>query len=64
MPSIALSIMMGICVYLIQFVGLSYILTLFLQVLSGAFIYIAGSKILKLEEFEYIYNYIKNKHNH
>lgn len=65
MPSIALSIIMGICVYLIQFIGLSYIVTLFLQVLSGAFIYIADSKILKLEEFEYIWNYIKkNKHNH
>ena len=59
-PGILLAIVMGICVYPIQWIGLPDIVILCLQVLLGATIYILGSKILKLESFEYLWSIVKN----
>ena len=54
LPNITLAVFMGICVYCVQFVDLSDILTLIIQVPLGAAIYFAGSKLLHLDSFEYI----------
>lgn len=59
LPGIILAVVMGICVYPVQWLGLSDIITLCIQVTLGAIIYIIGSKIFKLESFEYILDMIK-----
>lgn len=59
LPGILLAIVMGVCVYPIQWIGLPDIVTICLQVLLGAIIYILGSKIFKLEIFEYLWNIFK-----
>lgn len=52
-PSLVLSIIMGVCVYCVSLIGLSDILTLGIQMVIGVFIYIVGSKLFKFEEFEH-----------
>lgn len=59
LPGIMLAVVMGICVYPVQWLGLSDFVTLCIQVPLGAVIYIIGSKIFKLESFEYILDMIK-----
>ena len=59
-PSILLAAFMGVCVYFIQFIGLPDIITLAIQVPLGAAIYIAGSKLLKLEAFYYVWDTLKS----
>lgn len=59
LPSVLLSAVMGVAVYFIQYIGLSDILTLIIQVPLGAFIYVFGAKILKFESFTYILDMIK-----
>lgn len=53
-PTIGLAIIMGVGVLLITFLGLSNILTLVIQVIFGALIYIVGSKLLRLDSFLYL----------
>ena len=53
-PNIALSIIMGVIVYCVNFLHFGNITTLAIQVLLGAVIYILGSKIFRLDSFEYI----------
>ncbi len=60
LPQISLSSIMGVCVYCIQFINLASIITLAIQVLLGLIIYIVGSKIFKLESFNYVLNILKN----
>lgn len=55
-PSIVLSIIMGIIIYPIQYLKLSSIFVLVIQIVFGAIIYILGSKIFKLD----VYLYLKN----
>ncbi len=57
--NIILSLIMGVCVYCINFLGLAPILTLIIQVSLGIGIYIAGSAIFKLESFGYVLNLLK-----
>lgn len=59
-PGILLAVFMGVCVYFIGYIPLPTILTLLIQIISGAAIYIALSAILKLEEFEYLTGMIKS----
>ena len=59
LPGVILAVVMGICVYPVQWLGLSDIITLCIQVPLGIIIYIIGSKIFKLESFEYILDMIK-----
>lgn len=59
LPQIVLSGIMGAIVYSIVFFRTNDVLTLFLQVILGAIIYISGSVLFKLESFEYILNMIQ-----
>lgn len=65
MPGILLALFMGAVVYAVQFLGLSDWLTLLIQIPIGAAIYIAGSKLLHLDSFEYVMGiakgYLKNR---
>ncbi|QTE67399.1 lipopolysaccharide biosynthesis protein [Clostridiales bacterium] len=60
LPNISLATVMGLCVYLLTFLGLSDFLTLLIQVLLGIIIYIAGSKILKIQSYDYLMEMIKH----
>lgn len=59
LPGILLAIFMGGCVYCVNFLHLSNWLTLLIQVLLGAVIYIGLSALLKLESFTYCWNMVK-----
>lgn len=59
LPGIALAVVMGCCIYPIQWIGLPDIVTLCIQIPLGAAVYIAGSKLFKLESFEYLLGIIK-----
>lgn len=59
-PSILLALLMGCGVYIINFFQISTIFTLLIQVVIGAIIYIGGSTLLHLEEFEYLFGMVKS----
>ena len=59
LPGILLTIIMGVCVSMVEVLGLPDILTLMIQVAVGAAIYIGVSALLKLDSFMYIWNMIK-----
>lgn len=58
-PSAILSIIMGIIVYCVNYIGLNTILTLIIQVVSGIIIYVGLSIITKNDSFTYCLNTIK-----
>lgn len=58
-PSIGLAVFMGICVSFIELLGFNALITLMLQVTLGVIIYIVGSKIMKIEAFDYLREIIK-----
>ena len=60
LPSIIVATCMGICVYCIGFLSLPTIITLIVQVVVGATIYIGVSAIFKLEDFEYLLGMVKS----
>ncbi len=59
LPAILLAVFMGVCVYPIQLIGLPDIVTLLIQVVLGATIYIGGSVIIKLDSFQYLWGIVK-----
>lgn len=59
-PGILLAVFMGVCVYFIGYIPLPTIVTLVIQIIAGATIFITLSAILKLEEFEYLAGMIKS----
>lgn len=59
LPAILLSIVMGLVVYPISFFGWSDWLTLPVQVIVGAAVYIAGSVVFKLDSFNYLLSILK-----
>lgn len=59
-PGILLAVFMGACVLPIEFIGLPDVVTLCIQIPLGAVIYIAGSKMFKMESFEYLWTLIKS----
>lgn len=59
-PGILLAVGMGVCVYFIKFLPLPMIITLMIQIVVGAAIYIIVSALLKLEEFEYLFGIVKS----
>ena len=59
LPSFALALLMGAVVYPISLIPMPTILTLLVQILVGAAVYVAMSAILKLEPFYYILNTMK-----
>lgn len=60
LPSISIATGMGVCVFLIGFLKLPIFVTLLIQIIIGATIYIGISALLKLEEFEYILGMVKS----
>lgn len=54
-PSVALSVAMFGVVWSVQFLKLSVVMTLLIQIPLGVLSYIAGSKLFKLESFDYVY---------
>ncbi len=59
-PSIVLAVAMGIVVSFVDKLGFSSVLTLLIQVPTGAIIYLIGSKLLHLDSFEYLLEIIKS----
>ena len=59
LPSIGLAILMGIIIYPIQYLGLSYAMTLLIQIPVGSVIYIMGSKLFNIEAFDYLLDIVK-----
>lgn len=60
LPQILLSAVTGVAVYAVQFLRLSDIPTLFIQVILGVTIYVSGSVLFKFESFYYLLTIIKN----
>lgn len=61
LPAIGLAVFMGCCIYPLQWLGLSYFLTLLIQVPLGVIIYLAGSRLLHLDSFEYILGMLRSR---
>jgi teichuronic acid exporter len=59
-PSLLLSIIMGGVAYSILYINMSSYLTLIIQVLVGAIVYIGLSKLFKIESYEYLLSTIKS----
>lgn len=60
-PYIMLAVGMGICVYLVQCLGLNDFVTLLVQVPLGAIIYIFTSKLLNFEAYSYLIEIIQQR---
>ena len=59
LPSIILAVVMGVIVSLYNFLNISIILKLILQVITGGIIYITGAMIFKFESFNYLFEIVK-----
>ena len=59
LPSACLATVMGVCVYLLQFLGLPALLTIVLQIVVGVGLYVGLSALFKLECFEYLLATVK-----
>ena len=59
LPQIILSFAMGFIVFLENYIPINAIFILFIQVSTGIFIYVFGSKIFKIDSFNYIIYMIK-----
>lgn len=59
-PSFIFSVLMGCLVYPIKYIALSPIFILLIQIILGIIIYVAFSKIFKIESYRYLLDTIKN----
>jgi O-antigen/teichoic acid export membrane protein len=59
LPGIALAVFMAFCVSFVTLLGLPNVLTLVVQIILGAFVYIAGSVVLRLDSFQYLWAMVK-----
>lgn len=59
MPSLILSLFMGLVVYSLNWAGLSVYLTLFLQVTLGIVLYIGLARLTKMESYTYLKETLK-----
>ena len=59
LPSACLATVMGVCVYLLQLLGLPALLTIVLQIVVGVGLYVGLSALFKLECFEYLLATVK-----
>ena len=64
LPAILLAVFMGGCVYLVGYIDLESWQTLLIQVPLGAAIYVGGSKLLKLDSFDYLLKLIREALHH
>lgn len=60
LPQIALSVAMGAIVYCVSLLPINEYLILLIQVPLGVLIYVAGSKLFRLESFEYVLSVAKS----
>ena len=58
-PSIILAVVMGCFAYSINYIGLPSIITLIIQIITGAVIYIGFSILLKIDSFSYIMDILR-----
>lgn len=58
-PSMCLSLVMGLCVFCVPMLGLPDVLSLALQIICGVAVYLGLSALFKLESFHYILNILK-----
>ncbi len=58
-PALLLAVGMALVVYTVKWIGLNKYLTLVIQILLGAGIYIAGSKIFHIDSFDYVLSMLK-----
>lgn len=59
-PSLSISILMGLVIYLIGFFNINIIITIILQIFIGIITYIALARIFKLECYIYLLNTFKD----
>ena len=60
LPSIFLSVVMGIMVWCVSLIGLPTLLTLIIQVILGIIIYLTGSMTLRIDSFVYVKETLKS----
>lgn len=60
LPPIIIALLMGVVVYFVGLLQLPTIIVIFIQIITGAAIYIGVSLVLNLEEFEYLFGMIKS----
>ena len=60
LPPIIIALVMGVVVYFVGLLQLPTIIVIFIQIITGAAIYIGVSLVLHLEEFEYLFGMIKS----
>ena len=60
LPPIIIALLMGVFVYFLWLLQLPTIIVIFIQIITGAAIYIGVSLVLHLEEFEYLFGMIKS----
>ena len=53
-PSFFLSLLMGAMIYPIHWLGLTAVLTVFLQIVAGIVVYVSLAKLFKIECFTYL----------
>ena len=58
-PSFFISLLMGIIVYLFNFLSLNIYIKLFVEVLFGILFYLGVSWLLKIESFDYMLKMLK-----
>ena len=58
LPGIILSVVMGGCIYPIQWLGLSNLGTISLQVLLGVAIYMILSQLFKVQSYQYVWDLV------
>lgn len=61
LPSVLLSFVMGAGVYAITLFNLNMYVTLVIQILVGAVVYIVLSKLFRVEAFQYLWNMVREK---
>lgn len=61
LPSIIMSLIMGLIVYPIQFLNVSIVWIVLLQVTAGILVYIFEAKLIKNETYDYIISIVKEK---
>jgi hypothetical protein len=60
LPSLALSVVLGLMVYCIKYLGFSVLVTLAIQVIAGVVLYLGLSYMLKLECLFYLLDTAKS----
>lgn len=63
LPNILMAVCMGLCVWQLERLGLSDIVTLLLQIALGALIYAGGARLTKNESFAYLLQMIRPQMN-